>query len=252
MDSARHAGKVAIVTGAASGIGRATVLRLAREGAQVIGCDLAEPALAETKTTLQQAEPTAELLTADVTNQDDVDRVVAAAGPRIDILANVAGIMDHYLPLGDLDDQTWDRVLAVNLTGVMRLSRAVLAPMLAAGQGAIVTVASKASLGAGASGVAYTTSKHAVLGLVKHIACFYGPQGIRSNAVLPGPVATNIGATGAPKVGWAMERARLAQATMGPRAQPDEIAAAISWLASDEASNINGATLAADAGWSAA
>jgi NAD(P)-dependent dehydrogenase (short-subunit alcohol dehydrogenase family) len=135
-----------------------------------------------------------------------------------------------------------------------------------------VTVASKASLGAGASGVAYTTSKNAVIGLVKHIACFYGPQGVRSNAVLPGPVATNIGATGAPKVPWAMKRARLAQATMGPRAQPDEIAAAISWLASDEASNINGATheasningatheasningatLATDAGWSAA
>jgi NAD(P)-dependent dehydrogenase (short-subunit alcohol dehydrogenase family) len=75
---------------------------------------------------------------------------------------------------------------------------------------------------------------------------------VRSNAVLPGPVETNIGATGAPKVPWAMERARLAQATMGPRAQPDEIAVAISWLASDEASNINGATLAADAGWSAA
>jgi NAD(P)-dependent dehydrogenase (short-subunit alcohol dehydrogenase family) len=135
MDSARHAGKVAIVTGAASGIGRATVVRLAGEGAQVIGCDLAEPALAETKTTLQQVGLTAQLVTADVTNQDDVDRVVAAAGARIDILANVAGIMDHYLPLGDLDDQTWDRVLAVNLTGVMRLSRVVLAPMLKAGAG---------------------------------------------------------------------------------------------------------------------
>ena len=185
MDSTRHAGKVAIVTGAGSGIGRATALRLSGEGARVIGCDLAEPALAETNATLQQAGCPAELLTADVTNQDDVDRVVAAAGPRIDILANVAGILDHYRPLDDLDDQTWDRVLAVNVTGVMRLSRAVLPPMLEAGQGAIVTVASRASLGAGSAGVAYTTSKHAVLGLVKHIAWFYGPRGIRSNAVLP-------------------------------------------------------------------
>lgn len=98
MDSTRHAGKVAIVTGAGSGIGRATALRLSGKGARVIGCDLAEPALAETNATLQQAGRPAELLTADVTNQDDVDRVVAAAGPRIDILANVAGILDHYLP----------------------------------------------------------------------------------------------------------------------------------------------------------
>jgi len=99
---------------------------------------------------------------------------------------------------------------------------------------------------------ACTTSKHAVIGLVNSIAYFYGPQGIRSNAVLPGPVETGIGATAAPKVSWAMERAQLSMATMGPAAQPDEIAAAISWLASDEASNVNGATLAADGGWSTA
>ena len=187
-----------------------------------------------------------------MTKQDDVDRVVAAAGPRIDILANVAGIMDHFLPLGELDDATWDRVLGVNLTGVMRLSRAVLPSMLEAGKGAIVTVASEASLGAGAAGVAYTTSKHGVIGLVRSIAYFYGPRGIRSNAVLPGPVVTNIGATAAPRVPWAIERAQLAMATMASPAQPDQIAAAISWLASDEASNVNGATLTDDGGWSTA
>jgi NAD(P)-dependent dehydrogenase (short-subunit alcohol dehydrogenase family) len=134
----------------------------------------------------------------------------------------------------------------------MRLSRAVLPLMLEAGGGAIVTVASKASLGAGAAGVAYTTSKHAVIGLVKRIAYFYGPQGVRSNAVLPGPVETNIGTTAVPKVPWAMERAQLSMATMSAAAQPDELAAAVSWLASDEASNVNGATLAADGGWSTA
>jgi len=249
MDGSRHTGKTAIVTGAGSGIGRATTLRLAREDARVIGCDVVEPALAETNAVLNDAGVSAELVVADVTRQEDVERVVAA-GARVDILANVAGIMDHFLPLGDLDDETWDRVMAVNVTGVMRLSRAVIPLMLEAGGGAIVTVASKASLGAGAAGVAYTTSKHAVIGLVKSIAYFYGPRGIRSNAVLPGPVETGIGATAAPKVPWAMERAQLSMATMPAAAQPDEIAAAISWLASDEASNINGAALAADGGWS--
>lgn len=230
MDSTRHSGKIAIVTGAGSGIGRATTLRLAQEGARVIGCDVVEPALAETNAVLQDVGMSAELVTADVTNQVDVDRVVAAAGARVDILANVAGgIMDHFLPLGDVDDETWDRVMAVNVTGVMRLSRAVLPLMLETGGGAVVTVASEASLGAGAAGVAYTTSKHAVIGLVKSIAYFYGPQGIRSNAVLPGPVETGIGASAAPTVPWAMERAQLSMATMGRTAQPDEIAAAISW-----------------------
>jgi NAD(P)-dependent dehydrogenase (short-subunit alcohol dehydrogenase family) len=182
-----------------------------------------------------------------------VDALVAAAGDRVDILVNNAGIMDHFLPLGDVDDATWDRVLAVNVTGVMRLSRAVLPGMLAAGKGSIVTVASKASLGAGAAGVSYATSKHAVIGLVRSIAYYYGPQGIRSNAVLPGAVATGIGASAAPTVPWAMQRAQLSMATMPPTpAQPDEIAAVASWLASDEASNVNGALVSADGGWSAA
>jgi NAD(P)-dependent dehydrogenase (short-subunit alcohol dehydrogenase family) len=109
-----------------------------------------------------------------------------------------------------------------------------------------------ASLGAGAAGVAYTTSKHGVIGLVKSIAYFYGPRGIRSNAVLPGAVITNIGTTAAPRVPWAMERAQLSMATMPAPAQPDEIAAAISRLARDEASNVNGATMTADGGWSTA
>ncbi len=252
MDPTRHAGKVAIVTGAASGIGRATAIRLAREGARVFGCDIAEAALADLRSEVEQEGLPIELVPADVTVQADVERLVAAAGPRIDVLANVAGIMDHFLPLGELDDETWERVMAVNVTGVMRLSRAILPIMLAAGGGAIVTVASKASLGAGAAGVSYTTSKHAVIGLVRSIAYFYGPQGIRSNAVLPGPVETGIGATAAPKVPWAMERAQLSMATMPPATQPDRIAAAISWLASEEASFVNGALLSVDGGWSAA
>jgi NAD(P)-dependent dehydrogenase (short-subunit alcohol dehydrogenase family) len=253
MDKFRHTGKVAIVTGAGNGIGRATVLRLAAEDAAVIGCDVNEAALAETRALLEEQGLAAQLLLADVTKQEDVDMLVAEVGPRIDILANVAGIMDHFLPLGDVDDATWNRVLDVNVSGVMRLSRAVLPHMLETGGGSIVTVASKASLGAGAAGVAYTTSKHAVIGLVKSIAYFYGPQKVRSNAVLPGAVMTAIGSTASPQVQWAMERAQLSMATMPqPVAEPDQIAAAISWLASDEASNVNGAVVSADGGWSAA
>ena len=253
MDTVRHSGKVAIVTGVGSGIGRATALRLAREGARVIGCDVNQEALSETNKLFDQENLDGEFVTADVTKQEDVDRLVAAAGPRVDILANVAGIMDHFTPLGDLDDSTWNRVMDINVNGVMRLTRAVLARMLSLGGGAIVTVASEASLGAGAAGVAYTTSKHAVIGLVRSVAFYYGPKNIRSNAVLPGGVATNIGATSTPSVPWAFERAQTKMATMSQTpAEPDQIATVISWLACDEASNVNGALVTSDGGWSAA
>jgi NAD(P)-dependent dehydrogenase (short-subunit alcohol dehydrogenase family) len=252
VDTTRHSGKVAIVTGAGSGIGRATALRLAQEGARVVGCDVSAQGLDETRAIAEKDGLSTTLMVADVTKQADIDRLVAAAGPSVAILANVAGIMDHFVPLGDLTDDLWNRVLDVNLNGVMRLTRAVLPGMVLAGGGAVVTVASEAAIGAGAAGVAYTTSKHAVIGLVKSVAYFYGPKNIRSNAVLPGPVVTAIAASSSPTVPWAMERAMLSMATMPAPAQPDQIAALISWLASDEASNVNGAQVTVDGGWSTA
>lgn len=249
MDTTRHTGRIAIVSGAANGIGLATAARLAREGAHVIGFDADSAALDQALVELDGLDVT--LLEADLRRQTDIDMVVARAGDRIDILANVAGIMDHVVPLGDLDDELWDRVIAVNLTGPMRMSRAVLPAMLAQGSGSIVTVASEASLTAGVSGAAYAASKHGVVGLVRSIAFYYGPRGIRSNAVLPGPVRTAIGASSAPRVPWAMERVGVSLASMPRTAEPDEIASTISWLASDEASDVNGALLTVDGGWAA-
>lgn len=185
----------------------------------------------------------------DVTDQASIDRLLQDLD-HIDILVNNAGIMDHFLPVSEVDDTTWDEVLAVNLTGAMRMTRAVL-PKMQEGS-AIVAVGSEGSLRGSVSGVAYTSSKHGLIGLVKHVAFFYGPKGIRSNAVLPGGVNTGIGESAAPQSQWAMERAGVALASMTPMAQPDQIAAVISWLACDEASNVNGAVVATDGGWSAA
>jgi NAD(P)-dependent dehydrogenase (short-subunit alcohol dehydrogenase family) len=251
MDDNRHAGQVAVLTGAGSGIGRATALRLAQEGARVIGCDVSATGLAATEGLLAAAGLQGTFLVADVTSEGDVERLVAAAGERLDILMNIAGIMDGFLPLGELDDATWERVLGVNLTGPMRLTRAALPPMLRQGGGVIVMVGSKASASGGSAGTAYTASKHGLVGLTKSIAYYYGPQGIRCNAVLPGGVETGIGATAAPRSAWAFERARLSMATMAPPVQAEAIATVLSWLASAEATNINGATIAADGGWSA-
>jgi NAD(P)-dependent dehydrogenase (short-subunit alcohol dehydrogenase family) len=249
VHDSRHEGRVALVTGAASGIGRATVLRLAAEGARVLACDIAEAGLEETRA---QAGDRVEAVVADITLPGDVDRVVARTVEvfgRVDVLANVAGILDNFLSAHEIDDATWQRVMAVNVDGPMRLSRAVLRHFLEQGSGGIVNVASQASIRGGTAGFAYTTSKHALLGQTRSIAWLYAGDGIRCNAVLPGGVETNIASTLTEPSSWTLER-------IGPIigmtkvAPPDEIATVISWLASDEAANVSGAVVTSDGGWS--
>lgn len=249
MDGTRHQGRRALVSGAGSGIGRATVLRLLAEGATVLGFDRDEAGLAELSQ--EAATDRLEVLPVDVTAEADISALVEGDA-RIDILINNAGVMDHFVPLAELDDALWDQVVGINLTGVMRVTRAVLPVMVAQKSGSIVTVASKGASSGGVSGAAYAAAKHGVLGLVRHVAWFYSPQGIRSNAVSPGAVGTGIGSSAVPRSDWALARAQAAMGAIGGLADADEIAAAISWLASDEASNVNGAVLAVDGGWSAA
>ena len=195
------------------------------------------------------------MLAGDVCVQADVDRVVKAALDaygRIDILVNNAGLNDWFLPVHALDDDTWRSVMGVNVEGVMRLCRAVVPGMMERHSGAIVNVSSIGGLGGGASGFAYTTSKHAVIGMTRSLAWTYRAAGLRCNAVCPGGVVTNIGTTSIPRDEWGFEQLKPYHALAGRMAQPDEIAALISWLASDEASNVNGAIVAADNGWTVA
>lgn len=246
----RFLGMTAIVTGAGSGIGRAVAVRLADEGGRVVAADVvADRVKAVVDEINRTARNPAVGVAGDVSAQADIDRIVAAAGDRVDVLANVAGIMDGFLPPHELDDETWNRVLGVNLTGPMRLTRAVLPAMMAAGRGAIVNVASEASLRASASGVAYTASKHAVIGLTRSTAVFYGGSGVRCNAVCPGAVLTNIEA--APRSEFAMGVLGKHLGVIPPPATPEQLAATICWLASDDSSNVNGAVVASDGGWSA-
>ena len=176
--------------------------------------------------------------------------MVERAG-AVDVLANVAGIMDGFVPLHDVHDDDWERVFAINVTGAMRLSRRVLPGMLEAKKGAIVNVASRAALLGGVAGTAYVASKHAVLGLTRSTAALYGGEGVRCNAVCPGAVETGIGSTAAPRDPDYLTRWMPMMGLATRMAQPDEIAAVISWLASGEASNVNGAAVTADGGWSA-
>jgi NAD(P)-dependent dehydrogenase (short-subunit alcohol dehydrogenase family) len=246
----RFTGRTIIVTGAGSGIGRATATRIANEGGRVIATDVVPERLDALRAELVDGAGLAvETVVGDVAAAETIEAIIAAAGSQVDGLANVAGIMDAFLPPSEVDDATWDRVFSVNVTGPMRLTRAVLPLMIAAGRGAVVNVASEAALRASAAGAAYTASKHAIAGFTKSVAFFHGPQGIRANAVAPGAVATNIEAPmrseyAASRVGPIM------QVAIPPVAQPEQLAAAIAWLLSDDSANVNGAVLPSDGGWS--
>ena len=248
ITAGRFTGQTVIVTGAGSGIGRATASRVAREGGRVIAVDVSRERLDEFASAHDGAEVVA--LTADITDDSDVARIVEAAGERIDGLANIAGIMDDMTPVGEVSDAVWDRVLRVNVTGTMKLMRAVLPAMLARGSGSIVNTSSEASLRGSSAGAAYTASKHAVVGLTKSSAFMYGPSGIRVNAVAPGAVITNIQAAFTSPLG--ADRVRTGMAIMPPPVTADRLAASITFLLSDDGVNVNGQNLASDGGWSAA
>lgn len=247
ISSGRFEGRTIIVTGAASGIGRATASRLAREGARVIAVDLSTDALREFAESLPDSSIVA--VPGDITQQHSIDSIVEAAGNRIDGLANIAGINDDFSPAHETSDAMWDRVIGVNLTGGFKLTRAVVPFMLSAGRGAIVNVASEAGFRGNASGTAYTVSKHGVVGLTRSGAFMYGPHGIRVNAVAPGGVATGIPM---PSTVSAVGSERLTpfQAMIPTLATAEQLAASITFLLSDDATNINGAVLPSDGGWS--
>ncbi|WP_440710640.1 SDR family NAD(P)-dependent oxidoreductase [Herbiconiux sp. YIM B11900] len=243
----RFAGQTVIVTGAASGIGRATATRIAREGGRVVAVDISAERLQEFAASVPDAEVVT--IAGDITKQDDIDAIVEAAGERIDGLANIAGINDDFSPLHETTDAMWDRVIGINLTGSFKLTRAVIPVMLAAGAGSIVNTASEAGLRGNASGNAYTVSKHGVIGLTRSAAFMYGPQGLRVNAVAPGGVATGIPMAASPSESGSA-RLKPFQSAIPSIATAEKLAASITFLLSDDGVNINGVVLPSDGGWS--
>ena len=245
--------KVAIVTGAGSGMGKAIAALYAQEGAKVVVSDINEEAAQAVVQEIEATGGEAFVLLANVAKEEDVqqliDQTVSKYG-TVDILVNNAGIMDGMEPAADISDERWEKVFAVNTTSVMRTTRKVLPIFLEKQQGVIVNIASAGGLHGGRAGAAYTASKHAVVGFTKNTGYMYAEQGIRCNAIAPGAVATNIGAsmTGINPFGAGRQQQGMA---INPRVgTSEEIAKVALFLGSDESSFVNGTVITADAGWS--
>ena len=244
--------KIAIVTGGASGIGRATVLRFAEEGAKVLAAD--RGGLQQTKRLAQKISPDTETVTVDVSKLDQVsamvDRAVERFG-RLDVLVNAAGVLILTPPLAEVDERHWDLIMSTNLKGLFFCCKAAIPTMLKNGGGSIVNIASMAGVQAYSQSLPYAVSKAGIIHLNSVAASQYTSQGIRVNCIAPGFVDTPQ-ARGSTQSTEAIEKAARYH-PMGRIGQPEEIANTILFLASDEASYISGSTFIVDGGsWSVA
>lgn len=244
------AGKVAMVTGASTGIGRATAFALADAGATVVVVDVDDERGELVAAELRDKGATARFVHADVTDDAQVEEAVAAvvdAYGGLDLAFNNAGIEGTPAITHECTPETWQRTLAVNLTGVWSCMRHEIPRMLERGGGAIVNCSSVAGLVGFASIPAYVASKHGVVGLTKTAALEYATEGIRVNAVCPGVIDTEMidrFTGGQPEAAAAM----VATEPVGRMGHPEEIADAVVWLLSDRASFVTGQAVAVDGG----
>ncbi len=243
--------KVALVTGAASGIGRQSALAFAREGATVAVVDVTEAAGNETVALIQKAGGTARFFRCDVSKAAEVEKlvkdVVAALG-RLDCAHNNAGIEGKQAKTADCTEETWDRTIAINLKGVWLCMKYEIPQMLKQGGGAIVNTASVAGLVGFVGLPAYNASKGGVIQLTRTAALEYAKENIRVNAVCPGVIKTPMvdRFTGGTPEG---EAAFAAGEPVGRLGKPEEIATAVVWLCTDEASFVTGIPMPVDGGW---
>lgn len=243
--------KVVIVTGAAMGIGKAIAEAFASEGATLVLGDIAADKLSATVEELKAKGTKVVGQAGDISKLDDANALVDLAKKsfgRVDVLVNNAGIMDRFLPVGEITDEVWNRVLGVNLNGPMYTMRRALPGMVEQGGGVIINIASAAGLGGGFAGVAYTASKHGVVGLVKNTAWMYASKGIRVVGIAPGGVNSGISLGGVPsEFGYAQLGKNLA--TMPRVGEVSELANVVVFAASEKASFLNGAVIPVDGAW---
>lgn len=254
--------RMAVVTGAGSGLGRAIATELATRGARVACVDLSEARARETAEAIAAAGARAAAFTADVSDAGALDAAISAAvdalGP-LRIMVNNAGVLDGYQNVDEMDEHIWRRVIEIDLTGTYLGCRRALEEMLPAGEGRIINIASVAGLNGTGGGAAYIAAKHGVVGLTRQMAVVYAERGINVNCVCPGVIPTSLRAHMTEVLGDGLsnlagrgigltEEDIQANIPAGVTGEPHDIAAAVCYLASDEARYVNGHALVVDGG----
>lgn len=245
--------KVVLLTGASAGIGRDMAVLFAKEGAKVVAVARREERLKEIAE--QSKDLAGEILAckADISKQEDIDKMVDFTMEkfgRIDVLVNNAGVMDNFEPVTEITDENWDKIISINLTGPMKTLRKVIPIMVKQEKGSIVNISSLGGLFGARAGASYTSSKFALTGLTKNTAYMYMEKGIRCNSIHPGGVDTEIQNNLKPSE-FGIDRVMKGIANNIRSGSGEEIANIALFLASDESSFVNGATITADAGWTA-
>jgi len=256
-------GRIVVITGGETGIGRATVLELARAGVTVVMGGILADKAEETLDAARGADGPVTFRHADVRHADQVDALIDGAVKehgRIDGLVCNAGIFDGFASGIDTTDKLWDQIIDVNLRGTFYACRAALRHMVGQKAGRIVNVASIGGLTGMADGASYTASKHGVIGLTRHLGCYYAKEGITVNAVCPGVIATPLrdnstrilGEDAPVMAGVGVETDWLpVRVPMARKGAPEDISGMISFLLSDRASYITGQCMTVDGGWTA-
>ena len=253
-------GKVVVITGGETGIGRATVEAFARAGGAVVVAGFLEDEGEEVVNSLARENLAVDFIKTDVQQERIIEDVVAkiiAKHGRIDILVNNASIFDGFAGINETSTTLWDKVISTNLRGTYLMSRTVLKDMMARGQGTIVNMASVGGIIGGADGLAYTASKFGIIGLTRQMACDLTAKGIKVNAVCPGMIQTDmrkhstriLGSDAPPMRGAGVNPDALKRVPMGRKGVPDDIANAVLFAASPYSDYMAGHSLVIDGGW---
>lgn len=245
--------KTVVITGAGSGMGKAMVQLFVKEGANVVAADLREDRLKELAKEVSPIPGSLLPLKVNIADESDAKRMIEEAIKHyssLDVLINNAGVLDDFMPVGETSTHLWNHVMGVNINGPFFSCREAVPVMLNQGKGIIINISSIGGFCGARAGAAYTTSKHALIGLTRNIGFQYAQKGIRCNAIAPGGVQTNIAENMKPSsLGY--ERLALGMQTNPRMGEASEVAEIALFLATDKSSFINGTVITADGGWTA-